>query len=500
MPRHPRRRRLLLAAGAALAVAGGAVGVALARGDGASTDDRGPAGGADSTVPATTAPEASPPEPGQSGAPGVGDPYFPGAGNGGYDVDHYVLALTWDPEARRLDGVATIEATAATQGLSRFSLDLVGLEVTDVTVDGAPAAWERDGRELVITPDGTVAAGAGFTAVVAYGGSPEAVAGPAPLDPGFIVEDDGEVHVAAEPIGAATFLPSNDHPSDKATFEIRVTVPEGLDVAANGVLRRTQPGDRPGTETWVYDVADPMATYLVQVVVADLRVEELTGPGGLPIRNVYDADLGTAVGAAIGRQGDMIGFFEDQFGPYPFATYGAAVVDQALGFALETQTLSLFGPDTASEPVVAHELAHQWFGNHVSPASWQDIWLNEGFATYAEWLWAEHAGATTVDDAAAEAAGIPGLDHPPADPGADALFRGSVYMRGGLTLHVLRRTVGDDAFFDLLRTWLDRYGGSSASTADFEALAAEVGGQDVRPLLDAWLRSPRLPRLSDWLR
>jgi aminopeptidase N len=242
-----------------------------------------------------------------------------------------------------------------------------------------------------------------------------------------------------------------------------------------------------------------MATYLVQVVVGNLRFEELTGPAGLPIRNAYDADLGEGAGAAFRRQAEMIDFFDDLFGPYPFAAYGVVVVDEALGFALETQTLALFGSDALAEPIVAHELAHQWFGDHVSLGSWRDIWLNEGFATYAQWLWAEHRGEGTVDEIALASARTPGLDVPPGDPGADRLFHTTVYVRGALTLHVLRHELGDDAFFELLRTWVDRYGGASATSADFEALAGEVGRRDLSGLFDAWLRAPGVPTLADWL-
>jgi aminopeptidase N len=278
-----------------------------------------------------------------------------------------------------------------------------------------------------------------------------------------------------------------------------VTVPEALDVAANGLLRATAAGATRGTETWVFDAPDPMATYLVEVVVANLRSEELTGPAGLPIRNAYDADLGREVGAAFARQGEMIDFFADLFGPYPFVTYGAVVVDEDLGFALETQTLSLFGSDLTAEPVVAHELAHQWFGDHVSLGSWRDIWLNEGFATYAQWLWTEHRGGRSIDEIARASADTPGLDVPPADPGAEQLFGATVYVRGALTLHVLRHELGDDAFFEVLHTWVERYGGASATSADFESLAEEVGGRDLSDLFDAWLRAPELPSLADWL-
>jgi aminopeptidase N len=483
------RRRLLIAAGASLSIAAVVAATVITAREGSTASSA-------ASVATTTTTSAAPA--GRAGAGGVGDPYFPDAGNGGYDVDHYGLELRWDPTRRHLEGTTTIRAIA-TEALASFSLDLTGLDVTAVDVDDDPARWERpDDHELVVTPARTLRAEATFTAVVRYDGTPAPIAGPAPLEPGFMT-DGREVYVASEPNGAATFFPSNDHPTDKATYEIRVTVPDDLDVAANGLLRDTIPDPGVGTETWVFDAPDPMATYLVQVVVGNLRSEQLTGPAGLPIRNVYDADAGSGVRAAFEPQGEMIDFFDDLFGPFPFATYGAVVVDEDLGFALETQTLSLFGSGVVGEPVVAHELAHQWFGDHVSVARWADIWLNEGFATYAQWLWSEHRGEGSVDAIALAAARTPGLDVPPADPGPDQLFHPTVYLRGALTLHVLRHELGDAAFFEVLRTWVDRYGGASATSADFEALAGEVGGHDLRPLFDAWLRAPGLPALADWL-
>lgn len=482
------RRRLIIAVGALLSVVTVVAATTIAARDG----PRSLSAGSTATTTTTAAPI------GQAGARGVGDPYFPDAGNGGYDVDHYALDLTWDPARQHLDGVTTVSAVAA-EALASFSLDLIGLDVSAVEVDGDPARWERlDDHELVVTPARAVPEAATFRTVVSYDGTPAPIPGAEPIDPGFRT-DGREVYVASEPDGAATFFPSNDHPSDKATYEIRVTVPDALDVAANGLLRETISDGGAGTETWVFEAPDPMATYLVQVVVANLRFQELTGPAGLPIRNAYDGDLGNDVSAAFERQGEMIDFFDNLFGPYPFATYGAVVVDEGLGFALETQTLSLFGRNALAEPIVAHELAHQWFGDHVSLGSWRDIWLNEGFATYAQWLWAEHRGDGTVDEIAVASARTPGLDVPPADPGPDQLFRATVYVRGALTLHVLRHELGDEVFFELLRTWVARYGGESATSADFETLAEEVAGRDLSVLFDTWLHASRFPTLADWL-
>ena len=180
----------------------------------------------------------------------------------------------------------------------------------------------------------------------------------------------------------------------------------------------------------------------------------------------------------------MITLLDDIYGPYPFEAYGVLVVDEALGFALETQTLTIIGSDIAAEPgradqILLHELAHQWVGDAVSPATWKDIWLNEGFATYAEWLWLERTGRRSAADSARQYEGAPELDPPPGDPGPDELFSGPVYIRGGMTLQALREQVGDDDFFEILRTWVDEHRDSTASTEDFIALAEEISGDEL---------------------
>jgi aminopeptidase N len=478
----------------ALVVAGGAdrAGGPLAGDRATSGDGDGPS---DDSASAGDAPDEPAPV---DGATGVGDPYYPDTGNGGYDVTHYDLALTWRPAEQRMDGVATISATA-TEDLASFALDAVGLDVASVTVDGSPAAAEPSGeRDLVVTPAVPIDRDDEVTVVVTYSATPQTLAGIDFLEPGW-VSDGQEVYVAFEPHGAATLFPSNDHPSDKATYTFHVTAPQGLDVAANGLLQESVPGD--GVTTWVYDAPDPMATYLVQLVIADLEFVETTGPNGVPVRHAFDADVGGLAEGPMARTGEMIDLYDDLFGPYPFVAYGSVVVDEPLGFALETQTLSLFGTDAAmSESVIAHELAHQWFGDAVSPATWQEIWLNEGFATYAELLWQEHngiGGPDTFADSYRRGSSL--LDLPPADPGADQLFAPSVYDRGALTLYVLDETVGRETFLAILRTWVERHDDGNGSTAEFEALAEEVSGQELTALFDAWLRAPEMPALDDWV-
>jgi aminopeptidase N len=267
---------------------------------------------------------------------------------------------------------------------------------------------------------------------------------------------------------------------------------------ANGELvsRRTASG----WTTFVWRASDPMASYLSTAAIGDYELRFGRGPGGLPIIDAIDRDLGPDADDGLARTNEMIRFFSGLFGRYPFTSYGAIVDDdEDAGYALETQTRPIYsGPP--SESTVAHELAHQWFGNSVSPARWREIWLNEGFATYAEWLWDEHTGGPTADQqfdslyAQPPTAGF--WEPPPGDPGAEHLFAGSVYVRGAMTLHVLRRTIGDRAFFTVLRRWYAGNRDGTADTADFVALAERVSGRDLGALFDAWLYQPGKPGLA----
>lgn len=448
------------------------------------------------------------------GAPGIGDPYFPLEGNGGYDAQHYDIGFSYDPATQRLDGTTTMTARA-TQNLSRFDLDLQQLDVSKVTVDGNAASFTRDGQELEITPQHGIRRNSTFAVAVTYGGVPQTIVGSPVVfgSPyGFVHTDDG-VFIGDEPNAASTWFPSNDHPSDKATFTFRVTAPKDRSVIANGQLisQRTQ-GD---TSTWVWDEKYPMATYLATADIGQWQFKSGRTPGGVketiavdPKLAGHDPNHPDPVAFFWNTTAEVTDLWSTIFGPFPFDSTGAiadlATYDgRAIGFSLETQTRPLYS-DVRNTNTIAHELSHQWFGDAVSVRDWNDIWLNEGFATFAQWLWAEKQGGATVHDAALNTYdGHPATD--PwwnvviADPQRDTMFHDRVYSGGGMVLEFLREKIGDDAFFTLLRTWFEQHKYGNGSTGQFTALASQVAHQDLSGFFRTWLHSPGKPDLPHYV-
>ena len=423
------------------------------------------------------------------GAPSAGDPYLPAAGDGGYHVVHYGLTLAYQPHGGRLDGTAQIGATA-TQDLSAFDLDLSGLTVSSVRVDGRPAAFQRQGVKLRITPAHSLAEGSGFVTTVVYGGVPKALRDADGSADGWIARRDGAVFVASEPQGAMTWFPCNGHPVDKSAYDTTVSVPDGWTAVGNGrLLSRSSAG---GRTAFHWHEAQPMAAYLATATIGRFQVSQYRTPTGLPVYNAVEATEAEDAAPVLARLPEVLAWESARFGPYPFDAAGAIVVsDPGIGYALETQSRPVYDEAPDLDTLV-HETAHQWFGDSVTLSRWQDIWLNEGFATYTEWLWdADHGGLSTAerfnrlyalpptDKLWANPAGAPG------DMGK--LFGTPSYNRGAMVLEKLHQAVGDQVFSTLLHTWTTEHRYGHATTADFTALASALCGQDLDGLFSTWL-------------
>ncbi|MDQ2791648.1 MAG: peptidase [Pseudonocardiales bacterium] len=448
-----------------------------------------------SATPAPTAPPVV-------GADGIGDPYFPRAGNGGYDVTAYDIGVRYDPPTDQLVGHTTITATT-TESLSRFDLDL-RLPASAVTVDDRPAVIHQDGSELQVTPAAPVPSGAPMTVRVDYAGMPSSVSGGSGKQSPWVRTVDGAVAVG-EPDIAAWWYPSNDHPSDKATFTITAIVPAGLQVISNGALLGGPEPAGAGLQQWRWQETEPMATYLAFIAIGNYDIVRRDTRFGLYLA-AYDQALDPVIAAAarasVEQTPQIIEFLSGIFGPYPFRQLGGVVPDANLGFALEDQTrpvyASTFFDAGQNVTVVVHELAHQWFGDSVSVSHWSDIWLNEGFATYAEWLYTEHNGGPSTQQSAAQSyarhpAGDEFWQTPPGAPGALGVFNNAVYSRGGMALQAIRDAVGDQNFFAALRAWATERAGGNGSVQDFLALVKHVSGKNVDAIAQSWLFAPTRP-------
>ena len=450
----------------------------------------GPAAGPGAALGAPPAPVA--------GAAGAGDSYYPLDGNGGYDVTHYDVHDTYRHSDRILTGWTDVSLTSLEE-LSSFHLDLM-LTPDAVTIDGQSAAFRKSRpHELVVTPSAPIASGSQVVVRVTYHGKPGSLTytGEQPW-----LDEGGEATATSEPHMAPWWFPANDHPRDKATFDITFSAPTGRQVVSNGTLVGTQTA---GSLTeWHWRMPQPMATYLAFVAVGGFRVEQGVYHGRPwydAVSTVYSKDEQDDALRLLRNTPSMVEWLEQQFGDYPFDTTGGVVVWGYRGFALENQsrpTYPFLGNGAGARLVVLHELAHQWFGDDVSVERWRDIWLNEGFATWAEWRYTEtHGGISAQSQLLRSYRSRPASnafwDVHVAGPGVQRLFDEPVYVRGAMTLQALRHRLGTTTFLQLMRTWVQEHQGGSARTSQFEALAEQLSGKQLGPFFDRWLHSGSRP-------
>ncbi len=430
---------------------------------------------------------------GFSAPSGYGDSIYPLLGDAGLDVTHYDLSVTSDPRQDTIGGRAVLSVTALRE-LGQISLDFAGPKVLGVKLGNEAVRHVQVGEKLLILPSAPVAAGTAFTLTVAYAGTPALHLDPSTgggLRLGWITQAGGS-YVLSEPDGAHTFFPCNDVPADGASYSLHLDVPAGYTAVASGVqTRQVTASGRTRTD---FELTQPIPTYALTVHVGKLDLETPPGPAGIQIRNAFPVGLPESVKAAFAQTPAMIGFLNTWFGPYPYPVYGVAVTADPQIPALETATLSTF-PSSQQQPTTAlHELAHQWFGNSLRLGDWSDIWLNEGFATYAELLWAQNQGQSAAPLLerwyARLARGQPrGL----AATQSSQLFDSSSYLRGALTLHALRVSVGDERFRKILMQYASRFAGKSVRTTDLLSVARQIGGQTALDAMQPWLVGPALP-------
>ncbi|WP_200262733.1 M1 family metallopeptidase [Streptomyces sp. HSG2] len=447
---------------------------------------------------------------------GVGDRLFPHLGNPGYDVIAYDLSFTYSGDNRApLEALTRIDARVTTD-LRRINLDFARGRVTSVRVGGEPAAFVGAGEDLVVTPRKGVTAGQRIRITVRHTSEPHhATSRPG----GWVRTSDGLV-MANQADAAHLVFPCNDHPSDKAMFTVKVTTPRGHTAVAAGLPVGVGEGPDPDTTTWRYRTLHPMATELAQVSIGRSAVLRRAGPRGLRVRDVVPVGDEETMEPWLARTPDHIAWMEDRLGPYPLEAYGVLVADATTGFALETQTLSLVERRLFTEPalpswyvesIMVHELAHQWFGNSVTPRTWSDLWLSEGHATWYEALHAQDVAdrslvarmktAYAASDRWRAAGGPPGEPEPPRPSDRNGIFRPNVYDGAALVLYALRQEIGPAAFARVQRAWVSRHRDSTAGTADFVDLASRIAGRDLAVFLHAWLydeKTPPMPGHPDW--
>jgi aminopeptidase N len=433
------------------------------------------------------------------GAPGAGDPYFPDMGNGGYDVSHYDIRIAFNPSTKAIKATTTVLARA-TQNLSRFDLDFQGpLTISRLSVDGKRAAYRRSGaQELVITPPHGLRKGHRFLVSVTYAGVPRKVDDPALGVSGWVATKDGAVALN-QPIGAATYFPVNDTPTDKATYSQTVTVPRGLTVLANGEPGR--PSTHNGQTTYRWHMNRPMASELSMIAIGKYNVTRGATARGIPNITAIGRSIDTTPGQGKvfnKTTAQIIDWESSVYGRYPFDSTGGILADVGVEYALETQGRPVYDQTNSDVDgdLLAHELGHQWFGDSLTPVRWSDIWLNEGFATYSEWLYQAKFNGVPVQDSFDQAyADEEDWTGKVADPGRDHIFDDLVYTRGAMTLQALRMKIGDRAFLRMLTLWPTAHRHGNVSTRDFIRFVERLTHRNLDAFFQTWVYQPGKPAL-----
>lgn len=421
----------------------------------------------------------------------IGDPFITELGNTGYDMQHYHIHILIDPGKRGyLEASLTGEALSTQDGLNGISLDFIGYNVQQTSVNGEVVEFSRKGDKLLLFFKTPMMLDEPFTFNIDYRGSAalrQSLYVPFADTIGPFFPSEENMFIVSEPDGARFWLPCNDHPRDKATYRYEITVPAEFTAVANGLLlSQDEVGDK-RVFIWQHDY--PMATYLATIAVGLYHSMESTTADGTLLRDYYFPEIAAEAAAAQAISAEAIPYLSDMLGAYPFEAYGHTTID-ASGFALETQTMVMMASHMLQEHVIVHELTHMWFGDWVSLDSWGEMWRNEGFATYFEWMWmGRHdpvAWQKEMDELSLTISQNNELQ-PLNALSPDNLFGYESYVKGAVVVHNLRKEMGDEAFFDGLQRYFERYGGGTASDGQFIAVMEEAAGRSLTDFFQQWL-------------
>ncbi len=420
----------------------------------------------------------------------IGDPYAPELGNTGYDVSHYSLQLALDPAVTNIDATVQIEGVVTQPNLAALSLDFVGFTIAEVLLDGQPVAFAHENDKLILFPARPLLENSSFVVLVAYAGAP--VQRPSPYagfatSLGMSFVNGQSIYVLSEPDGSRFWFPNNDHPRDKATYRFEITVPAGLTAVANGLLIDQIDEETTSTFIWEHDFL--MASYLATVVVGEFQRLESRSPDGVLLRHYVTDEAMVEFETAVADLGPAIDWMSERFGPYPYEAFGFVTAD-VTSVSLETQTMVLLANNMIGQRTVMHELAHMWFGNWVSLDSWQQMWRNEGFATYVQLMWQTQDDPEDLQlmiEAFRTAVADNGQPFPLGNPPPAQLFSFNTYFGGAVFVHELRQEMGDEAFFSGLQSYFATYGGGTASDDQFQAVMEVAHGQPLDAFFAEWL-------------
>ncbi|MHC4390322.1 MAG: M1 family aminopeptidase [Planctomycetota bacterium] len=420
------------------------------------------------------------------------------------DITHVALELDVDLPGRRIEGEARIDARALIVPLEQVVLDAVDLDVRQVTdQDGNKLPFRVGGEKLTIDLAQPLAKrGAKFELTIAYAAQPRTglhFFGPSSTEPDVPLQ----VWSQNETIDARHWIPCIDHPEERQTTELAVTVPTGFTVVSNGKLVSRKPVAGKDRVRWHYSKGEPNHTiYLVMVAIGRFHTEATEWRGRrvayhVPVEKKDD------IARTFDQTVPMLDHFSELFGEYPWVKYEQVVVEQFAFGGMENTGATTLNErtlhderahlDYSSEWLIAHELGHQWFGDLLTCRDWAHIWLNEGFATFCEAMWAEHRQGTDgylttlmrkQGSALRGGRGTPLVRpryHKPSDT-----FGGGTYPKGGWVLHMLRSELGDDDFFAGMRAYVERYRGKSVETDDFRRIMEEVSGRSLGRFFQQW--------------